>query len=162
MGKDYRNPPVTDAGIWAFILDDSVPLEVAASMRHAGIVTAPAAARKVFEMGNWLPLYDIVFDNGLTMPDLEASLARTLEREGGMPTRLDARALALVRHLQSMDPPRSLASLPLCEEALDAVAAGDEGRMLTPPPYHNLETVTAAQVLYDFDLDPAAFACEDA
>ena len=152
MAKDWRNPPNTDAGVWAWVFDDESPTEVAATMRHRGILTAPAAAREVFDQGTWPALRELVFDNGLTVHDLRHSVARTLTRDGGMPAELDARALALVQHLQGMTPPRSLASLPLCEQALDAAAEGDIERVLQVPPHHDVPTATAAQVLMLFEL----------
>ena len=157
MTKDCRNPPNTDAGVWAWMFGDEPPREVAAAMRHRGILTAPEAARDLFEQGAWPSLRELVFDNGLTVPDLRRSVARTLARDGGMPVELDARALALVRHLQGMTPPRSLASLPLCEQALDAAAAGDLARVLRAPPHHDVTSVTAAQALQAFDLSPERF-----
>ena len=37
MSKDYRNPPDTHEGVWAWMFGDEPPLEVAAAMRHKGI-----------------------------------------------------------------------------------------------------------------------------
>ena len=56
-----------------------------------------------------------------------------------------------------MTPPRSLASLPLCEQALDAAAVGDLARVLRAPPHHDATSATAAQVLQAFDLAPERF-----
>jgi hypothetical protein len=152
MTKDWRNPPTTDAGIWEWILGSERPRDVAASFRHMGIMTAPEAARELLDEAGWTPLFEIVFDNGMTVRDLRESLARTLQRDGGMQDALDGRALALVRHLQNLTPPRSLASLPLCEQALDAASDGDLDRVLEVPPFHDATTATAAEVLESFEL----------
>ena len=152
--KDFRNPPQTDEGVWAFVFDDNDPREYVACFRHLGLLTAVEAADYLLD--SWRPLGELVFDNGVTLSDLRASVARTLAA-AGMPVELDARAHALVRHLRSMTPPRSPIFLPLCEQALDAAADGDYDRVLRAPPHTNLRTLTVEHVLYDFELDPEQF-----
>ena len=150
---DPRNPPQTDDGVWTMMFEDADPRDSVAAFMHQGLLTADEAARFVFDQGAWPSLTDLVFDNGLTVSDLRASVARTLEA-AGMPAALDARAHALLRHLRSMTPPRSPVFLLLCEQALDAATEGDYGRVLRAPANTNLSTVTVEHVLSDFELDP--------
>lgn len=158
MTKDWRNPPTDDETLWEWLLDDVDPITYAATLRHRGILTAPEGAKWYFDQPVWDRVRDLVADNGMTLLDLQHSLERTLERSGGMPRGLSARTLALVRHLQSLTPERSLSMLPVCEQALDAANVGAFDRVLEMTPYANVAEATVEHVLYSFELDPECFA----